>query len=111
MPTSVSKYSNVIVLSVKDDLVGEEVDQFVTRSSRSIEESGHDMVVDCTHLTGLDSAALEAFVNLQNKCEENLGSVKLCCLEDTCQKILNLTRLARRFECFEDLDSAVKSFS
>lgn len=111
MPTSVSRYNKVVVLSVKDDLVGEEVEQFVSRSTRSIEESGHDLVIDCSHLTGLDSAALEALADLQNKCEESLGAVKLCCMDETCQKILNLTRLARRFECFDDLDSAVKSFS
>ena len=111
MPTSVSRYNNVVVLTVKDDLVGEEVEQFVSRSTRGLEESDHDLVVDCTHMSGMDSTALEALVDLQNKCEESLGAVKICCLDETCRKILNLTRLARRFECFDDLDSAVKSFS
>jgi anti-anti-sigma factor len=111
MPTSVSKYNSVVVLVVKDDLAGEEVEPFTLRATQSMDESGHDVVVDCSQMTALDSLALEALVNLQNKCEECLGAVKLCCLDKTCEKILDLTRLSRRFECFPDLDSAVRSFA
>ena len=110
MMIPVSRYGRVAVLSPKSELTGDSADSFVA-SSRQLADSGdHNVVVDCSEVDGLDSAALEALLELQNRCEELRGHVKLCCLDATCQKILELTRLARRFEMFDDLESAVKSF-
>ena len=111
MSTTVTNYHDVVVLSVKDDLAGDAVESFVDRAARAIETGHQQVVVDCTNVKGFDSTGLEALLNLQNQCEEKLGAVKLCGLDDTCGKILDITRLARRFEVFEDLDAAVKSFT
>ncbi len=110
MSATLTQYGNVTVLAVKDDLSGEEVDSFIEQTGRCTQEGRHAVVVDCAELAGVDSRGLEALVDLQNTCESELGSVKLCGLNSTCAKILEITRLGRRFECFDDLDSAVKSF-
>ncbi|QDV89116.1 STAS domain protein [Phycisphaerae bacterium RAS2] len=110
MPSTISKYGNVSVITVKDELIGDEVDPFASQARKCMTESGHQVVIDGSTMTGLDSAALEALVALQNECEEQLGAVKFCALSSTCDKILEITRLARRFERFADLESAVKSF-
>jgi anti-anti-sigma factor len=111
MATTVTEYENVTVLTIKDDLAGDAVEPFVEQASRCMEQGRHDLVVDCTSLGGVDSAGLEAFVDMQNKCEDALGAVKLCGLDETTEKILEITRLARRFETFEDVDTAVRSFA
>jgi anti-anti-sigma factor len=110
MPVNVSTYGDVSVVSVKDELAGEDVQPFVDCALKCIADTGHQIVIDGSDLTGLDSAALEALVDLQDRCEEQLGAVKFCALSNVCDKILEITRLARRFERFADLDSAVKSF-
>jgi len=107
----VAKYNSVVVLTPKDDLVGDEVDTFRHRATQCKDEKSHHVVMDCAAVGAFDSGALEAMVDLQNACEAELGAVKLCGLDATCAKILDITRLARRFEIFDDLESAVKSFS
>ncbi len=111
MSTTVTTYRDVVVLTVKDDLAGDAVESFTDKAARALDSSRHHVVVDCTNLNGFDSPGLEALLNLQNQCEERLGAVKLCGLDESCAKILEITRLARRFEAFEDLDAAVKSFN
>jgi anti-anti-sigma factor len=110
MKISIHHYQTVTVLTLKEDLTGEEVGAFSTETARLLDHGKYHLLVDCTHSGGLDSAALEALLDVQSKCEERLGTVKLCGLDGTCSKILEITRLARRFEVFEDLESAVKSF-
>jgi anti-anti-sigma factor len=111
MSTTVTRYNDVLVLTIKDELAGDAVQMFLDRAHRSMETDGHQLVIDCSQLRGLDSAGLEALLDLQEHCEERLGAVKLCLLDPTCAKVLEITRLDRRFEAFPDLESAVKSYS
>lgn len=110
MSTTVNKYGDVAVLSVKDDLAGDSVEQFLERANQTVNEGINLVVVDCTKLHVIDSRGLEALLEVQARCEELLGTVKLCAVDEACAKILEITRLASRFEAFADLDSAVKSF-
>jgi anti-sigma B factor antagonist len=105
-----TNYENVTVLTIKDELAGETVPAFADQAAKCLADGRHRLVLDCSGLEGLDSLGLEALLDLQNNCEEQLGAVKLCGLDATSAKILEITRLARRFETFDDLDSAVKSF-
>lgn len=111
MPVNVAQYNNVAVLAVKEELTGEAVPGFVQAAQKCLADGQCQIVVDGTHLEGLDSSGLEALVDLQNQCEERLGTVKLCHFDAVCSKILEITRLSRRFEMFDDLESAVKSFA
>lgn len=110
MGTTLTKYDDVTVLTVKDDLAGDALDSFLSVVARCRNEQINRLVIDCAAIGALDSAGLESLAALQDQCEEEFGSVKLCELDETLKKILDITRLARRFEVFEDLDAAVKSF-
>jgi len=111
MGTSIAKYDHVAVLTVKDDLAGEALEDFSVRAEQCMAEACYCLVVDCSAVGGFDSAGLEALLDFQDKCEEELGSVKLCSLDESLCKVLEITRLKRRFEIFSDLDAAVRSFS
>ena len=111
MPTNVTNYSNITVLTVRDDLTSEAVPSFLNKVGKEIDAGQRHFVIDCAGVHALDSIGLEALLDTQDKCEAQLGAVKLCGLDETCRKILEITRLARRFEVFDELDSAVKSFS
>lgn len=110
MAATLTQYGEVAVLTLKDDLIGQEVDSMNHRADQALANLQYRIVVDCTHCRGFDSAALEALVNLQEKCETEFGAVKVCGLDETCAKILEMTRLSRRFESFDSLEAAVKSF-
>lgn len=110
MPTSVVKYDSVAVLTSKEDLSRDSIDQFRNAASRCMDEGYFSLVVDFSAVGSIDSIGLETLLDLQDQCEERLGCVRLCALDETVQKILEITRLNRRFETFPDLDSAVRSY-
>jgi len=109
--TDVTEYGRISVITVRNELTGESVETFRQSAARCVDEHRYEMIVDCSSLSQIDSAGLEALVDLLNSCEGELGTVKLCGADETIRKILELTRLSRRFEVFDDLDAAVKSFS
>ncbi|MBN2560676.1 MAG: STAS domain-containing protein [Phycisphaerae bacterium] len=111
MSIHVTNYEDVVVLTVKDELTVDSVEGFTDGGSKCVSEGRCNIVVDCSSLGGFDSVGLEALLELQGRCEDQLGAVKLCGLDETCAKILDITRLARRFEIFGDLESAVRSFA
>lgn len=111
MSTNITKYDNIVVLTVKDDLAGEEVEVFNRRAEQCVTDGFYNIVIDCTAIGVFDSVGLEALLSLQDKCEDEFGSVKLCGLDETLTRILEITRLMRRFEVFDDVDAAVRNFS
>ncbi len=110
MATTITDYGAVTVLTLKEDFVEEEVEEFRDRAAQCMKERKLNVIVDCSGIAAMSSLALEALVDFQNQCEDELGLVKLCGLDDTCRKIMEITRLSRRFEMFDELESAVKSF-
>ncbi len=111
MSVTVNKYDHVAVLTSKEDINRETVEQFKSAAEKCLDEGINSFVVDCASMSAIDSAGLEALLDLQDKCEDSLGSVKLCALDETLAKVLEITRLVRRFEVFADMDAAVKSFT
>ncbi|MFQ5430093.1 MAG: STAS domain-containing protein [Phycisphaerae bacterium] len=111
MSTTLVKYEHGVVLAVKNDLAGDALDSFNERVERCMSEGHYNIVVDCSAVTGIDSAGLEALADLQDRCEDAFGSVKLSGLDETLVKILEITRLERKFELFQDVDAAVGSFA
>lgn len=111
MSATITKYDKVVVLTPKDDLVGEENDAFGNQAMQCLDDGHYNLVIDCAAVAALDSAGLELLLDLQDKCEDTFGCVKLCGLDETLTRIIEITRLARRFECYDDLDAAVRSFA
>jgi anti-sigma B factor antagonist len=111
MSAKVTKYENVSVITATEDLAGDAVDTVRVRAEQCIQDGSRNIVIDCDSVEALDSAGLELLLDLQDRCEDGYGSVKLCNLDATMSTILYITRLKRRFECFDDLDTAVASFS
>jgi anti-anti-sigma factor len=110
MSTSATAQSGVQVLAVEGELVTATAGQFRTIAKRLLERAEGDYVVDFESTTAVDSAGLESLTWLSRECEERLGAVKLCNLSPALRTVLRITRLADRFECFENTDAAVASF-
>lgn len=105
-----TRYSSVAVLSSNEEIGGEALPTFSDKADTCFQDGCPNIVVDCESVPAVDSSGLEFLLDLQDRCEELLGAVKLCNLDDTLQTIFRITRLNRRFEIFADLDTAVRSF-
>lgn len=112
MTTAASKYGDVVVLSIESEFSGDTVSQFrrVCQEQMSAEECLW-CVLDFEKTVGMDSSGLEALLWLRDEAESRTGLVKVCNLNETCAKIFELTRFDRKFELFDNLPDAVKSYN
>lgn len=107
MSTTLSQQGEVNVLTVDGELVAQTVGQFRRLVEQCRERDGRDFIVDLQAARTADSVGLEALTALQRECEERLGLLKLCGVNQTVRKILEMTRLDHRFDCCPDLAAAL----
>jgi anti-sigma B factor antagonist len=109
MNTKCEDYDHVSVLSIAGEFTSDATDGFRKQVEERLERKVRFFVIDLQQTTYVDSKGLEALIWVQEQCDERLGTVRLCNLDDTCRKILQVTRLDGRFDVFADVTEAVKT--
>ncbi len=109
MKLSHEDYDQLTVLAVRGELEGDEADRFRKAALERMEAKVRDFVLDLSEMEHIDSRGLEALLWLQDQCAENLGQVRLACAQEHVKTILNMTRLAGRFDAHSDVDAAIQS--
>ncbi len=103
-------YNGVCVLSVAGDLTGDECAKVRTVVEQSIDQRHVvNFAVDLEKCTYLDSEGLETVCWIKAKCDELFGMMKLVAPDETCRKILEMTRLDERLEIEVDISTALKA--
>jgi anti-anti-sigma factor len=102
-------YDHVSVISITGEFTAEATDGFRKQIEERLERKVRFFVVDLQQATYLDSKGLESLIWVQEQCDERLGTVRLCNPDETCRKILQVTRLDGRFDVFADVTEAVKT--
>jgi anti-anti-sigma factor len=102
-------YDHVTVLSINGEFTSEATESFRKQIEERLERKVRFFVIDLQQTTFLDSKALETLLWLQEQCDERLGTVRICNPDETCRKILHVTRLDGRFDVFADVAEAVKT--
>jgi anti-anti-sigma factor len=102
-------YDHVSVLGLTGELTSESVEQLRKQVDERLAQKIRFFVVDLEHTTFVDSKGLETLLWIQQQCDERLGQVRLCKPDETCRKILEITRLDGRFDVFENVTEAVKT--
>jgi anti-anti-sigma factor len=102
-------YDHVTVLSVTGEFAAESAEAFRKQIQERLERKVRFFVLDLQQTTFLDSKALETLLWVQEQCDERMGTVRLCNPDETCRRILQITRLDGRFDVFADVAEAVKT--
>jgi anti-sigma B factor antagonist len=68
------------------------------------------VVLQLSEVPLVDSAGLEALLEVRDEIHARRGSVKLAGANLLCQEILRITEVGTHFECFSQVKSAVGSF-
>ena len=102
-------YDHVSVISITGELSADATEGFRKQIGERLDRKVRFFVIDLQQTTFLDSKGLESLVWVQEQCDERLGQVRLCNPDDTCKKILQVTRLDGRFDVFADVTEAVKT--
>ena len=110
MAIKCEEYNRVCVVSIDGDLTGDTPAAIRRAAEHRLEQKQVvNFVLDLAKTRFIDSDGLEALLWLKAQSEELFGRVKLAAADDVCRKILEITRLAHRFECHADLPAALKS--
>lgn len=102
-------YDQLSVVTLRGDLAAELADELRKLALDRMSHNVRDFVLDTSGMEFVDSQGLEALLWLQDQASEKLGQVRIAALSENVRKILEITRLATRFDCHPDVDSAVKS--
>jgi anti-sigma B factor antagonist len=89
-------------------------DAHVTRSVASHLErvaEPHQIVVDFSQVTFVDSMGLATLVQAMKRCRQMDGDVRLCGLQQPVRIIFELTRLDRAFQIYDHPSVAISSFT
>jgi len=68
-------------------------------------------VVDMSNVNGVDSQGLELLLWVRQYCRQNRTQLKLAGLDETLEKILEITGLQTEFDRHAELAEAVRSFA
>ena len=109
MKLSHEVYDQFTVLKIHGDLTAEHVESVRKLTTERLGKSARDFVLDVTETEFIDSKGLETLLWLQEECGQHLGQVRLAGATANVEKILQVTRLARRLDRHESVDAAVKS--
>lgn len=105
------KYNDIMVLQLQGEFTAESLKQFEGEISNALALKISGVVLDMTKVVMMDSQALEQLLELNERCREKMRQFKIAGLDETCTKILEITRLLPQFDTYGELTEAVKSFA
>ena len=107
-----------IQTQIQNDIAILQLQEFTIESLKSFEEAvsnraasrNRRLILDMSRVILLDSASLEKLIELNDQCRQQSRQMKLAGLDETCQKILEITRLLPQLDTYAELTEAVRSF-
>lgn len=100
----------VTVVRPQGPLALGDAEQFKSVVDDAVRRSLGRLVVDAGAIAYVDSRGLEVLVDASDALAKTGRALHVCCVNETIREVLHMTGLADRFEHFEDVNSAVRSF-
>ncbi len=110
MGTVADTYGSMTVLTASPVLTKGEADQFRAVADEQVRSGVRWFILDLAKLTYLDSRGLEELLWFQDEVEAKGGCVKVAGLKGNCQRTFEMVRFDKKFEVFESVHDAVRSF-
>ncbi len=104
------RVGSVEVMSPFGPLVDEDAQEFFGELLCKLKASNPRVVVSLHEAPYMDSFALEGLADAADELSDRAVRLKLAKVPATCREVLELTGLAPRFQFFEEVQDAVKSF-
>jgi anti-sigma B factor antagonist len=109
MKLSYEDHNTITVLTLSGEFTADQSDAFRRACLDRLESGIRDVVLDLENLTLIDSAGLEQLLWLMDQAGTRSGQVRLVRPDEMVRKIFQLTRLERRFDIHQSIESAAKS--
>jgi anti-sigma B factor antagonist len=101
------EHNGVCLVTVDGDLAGGRADEARQAVEALLARAAGGVVFDLGRCGFIDSAGLELLCRVRRRCDERGGRMALSRVGAGCAKILQITRLAGRFDCHADLNRAL----
>jgi anti-anti-sigma factor len=101
----------VVVMQMPEQFTGGEVQTFMLELGPLLESNRPRIVLECSQMRSLDSAAVEMLLHSLEEVLKRDGDLKLAALSAEAEVFLELMRVARVFETFPTSEEAVRSFN
>ena len=111
MKIKTQNYGDVTVVELYGELTGDFTEQFQGVVTTTAEESKLGVILDMCNVGFIDSEGLEQLLWARDYCNEQNCQLRLAGLDESCAKILEITRLDSEFDQYSELAEAVKSFA
>lgn len=110
MKIQVQTQNGIAILQLQGEFTVESLKSFEEAVSNALASGAEGLVLDMSRVILLDSASLEQLIELNDRCRQQTRQMKLAGLDETCQKILEITRLLPQLDTYAELTEAVRSF-
>lgn len=104
------RVGTVDVCAPLEALVDDGASEFGNALKACLKGANPRVVVDMSEVGYMDSAALEVLLDTADELANRSAEFKLAGVTPTCREIVELTGLSDRFQFFEDVDVAVRSY-
>jgi len=104
------RHGAVTVVRPDGPLNQSDADQFQQQFNTLAAKSLGRVVVDVSAVPFVDSRGLEVLAESADTLDQSGQALKLACVNEVLREVLDLTELSSRFEYFEDVGAAVRSF-
>lgn len=101
----------VVVMEVPEILSVKEVHSFMQELGPLLESNRPRVVFDCSQVRSMESAGVEMLLRCLEEVLKRDGDLKLAALSPEAEVILELMRVSRVFETFQNCEDAVRSFN
>jgi len=109
MKLSYEDHSGISVVTISGELTADQADAFRRSLTDRFAAGSRSIVLQLEHLEMIDSAGLEMLLWLIDEVSDRNGFLRLVKPDDLIQKILHITRLEKRFNIHDTVESAAKS--
>ena len=110
MKIETQKYDNITVIELIGEFTAEFSNQLYERIDVVCDDNTTGIVIDLSNVGFIDSTGLEQLLETREYCRKNDHQIKLAGLDELCLKIMEITRLLPKFDIYDELSEAVKSF-
>ncbi len=111
MKVIIQDYNDVTVVELQGELDSDSAELFQKNITDVIAQNKTNIVIDMSGVGFIDSQGLEEMLWARDYCSQNKREMRLAGLDETCLRILEVTRLDSEFDNYSELAEAVKSFA
>lgn len=108
---TMKKQGAVNVIQTETALDTSNAESFTDFTHQTLQAGQPRIVFDMSEVPLIDSAGMEAILNLQDECQRRGGALRIASPTNLCQDILDVCEISRSVEVLADVTRAVGRFA